>query len=197
MRDVSCPTRSRDVEWVARVTGVCGALLAGGASSRFGEDKFIYPVDGVAMGLRAARALGAIATEGCWLQGGRPEHASLTGLDLRIGDREGNGPLGALIDALEGCTADVLLSLPCDVPYIRADDLRLLCGGIDDRHDVAVAVSGDRQHWLVAAWRTSSHDLLRASFDAGERAVHRAASSLRMVEVPLDPHAVTNVNLRP
>lgn len=177
--------------------GVCGALLAGGASSRFGEDKFLYEHEGEALGLRAARALSGVATSGCWLQGGLREHATLTGLEIRTGGREGSGPLGALVDALECSPADVLVSLPCDMPGIRSEDLARLVASLADDADAAVAVADSRRHWLVAAWNVRSRDVLGSAFDAGERSVHGAVGTMLIVEVPMEERVLTNLNRRP
>jgi molybdopterin-guanine dinucleotide biosynthesis protein A len=157
----------------------------------------MYPVEGEAMGLRAARALRGAATMACWLQGGNREHATLSGFALHIGEREGSGPLGALIDALDACPCEILLTLPCDVPYVCADDLAMLRDGIGVDADAAVAVADDRRHWLVSAWRKSSREPLRCAFESGERAIHRAAVSLLITDVPMDARTLTNVNRRP
>lgn len=197
MRDLPCAARSDDVEWTARVSGVCGALLAGGTSSRFGEDKFLFVYDGEALGLRAAKALAAVATAGCWLQGGTRAHAALTGLPIRTGRREGSGPLGALTDALESCDAEVLVSLPCDMPGIRSEDLARLVASVNADVDVAVAFADSRHHWLVAAWSVRCRQSLIDAFEAGERAVHRALASMRVADVAFDTESLTNLNRRP
>lgn len=176
---------------------VCGALLAGGASSRFGEDKFVYEYEGEALGLRAARALSGVANAGCWLQGGRSEHATLTGFEIRAGSREGTGPLGALVDALECCPSDVLVSLPCDMPDICSDDVARLVASLSPDVDAAVAVADSRHHWLVAAWNVGSRGVLSRAFDSGERSIHRAVGSMLIVGVPMDERVLTNVNRRP
>lgn len=197
MCDLPRAARPDDMERTARVRGVCGALLAGGASSRFGSDKFVYEHDGEALGIRAARALAGVATLGCWLQGGGEEHARLTGWEVRRGVREGSGPLGALIDALECCPADVLVSLPCDMPGIRSADLARLVEFVTPDADAAVATADSRHQWLVAAWNVRILDELRSTFDAGERSMHRAVRSLHIVDVPMDEGVLANLNRRP
>lgn len=197
MRNFPRAARPEHLERVARVSSVCGVLLAGGASSRFGEDKFVYEIDGEALGLRAARALSGVATAGCWLQGGLSEHAMLTGLEIRSGSREGSGPLGALVDALECCPSEVLVSLPCDMPAIRSDDLARLVASLGPDADAAVAVGDSRRHWLVAAWNVGRRHLLGSAYDSGERSVHRAVGSMLIVDVPMDERVLTNLNRRP
>lgn len=172
-------------------------LLAGGSSSRFGEDKFLFVHEGVPLGLRAARALTGVATAGCWLQGGTLTHANLTGLEIRTGDREGSGPLGALVDALECCEGDVLVSVPCDLPGIRAEDLAQLTAAMDGDADVAVAVADSRHHWLVAAWKVHCTRALADAYRAGERSVHGALASMHVADVMFDPVVLTNLNRKP
>ncbi len=183
----------------------CGVLLAGGSSSRFGSDKFFYQVDGVSMGVRAARLLQQVCAGEVWLQGGRSEHSDVTGLAIRRGLREANGPLGALADALtdaaQSRSCEVLVTLPCDVPYMNNDDLEHLVESVEDDDDLAVACSVEANgevlhHWLIAAWRPRVASVVTASFDQGVRAIHEIASSVRLRPVFFNSQTVFNLNER-
>jgi len=183
------------------VKSSCGALLAGGSSSRFGEDKFLFEFEHVPMGVRCARALEG-ACDVAWIQGGIPQYGTLTSLDVRRGHREGSGPLGAIIDAMEVCEGSVLLTLPCDVPHVSSADLLRMVSCLDEDHDVAIATSIQESapithHWLIGAWRVGSLPILRDQFASGVRAVHRAAERISVLDVPFDANVVLNINERP
>jgi molybdopterin-guanine dinucleotide biosynthesis protein A len=183
------------------VKSSCGVLLAGGSSSRFGEDKFLFVFENLPMGVRCAKALGG-ACDVAWIQGGIPQYGTLTSLDVRMGHREGSGPLGAIIDAMESCAGSVLLTLPCDVPRVSSEDLMRMVSCLDEDHDVAIATSIQEcgsvtHHWLIGAWRISSLPILREQFASGIRAVHRAAERISVLDVPFEPGVVLNMNERP
>jgi molybdopterin-guanine dinucleotide biosynthesis protein A len=202
LRNVLGPTRSIDLGRSHRVTDCCGAILAGGQSTRFGEDKFLFLYEGRAMGLRAMDALVGVCGDRLWLQGGRSEYAQLTGLALRSGTHEGAGPLGAVVDALLACTQNILVTLPCDVPMVTAREVAVLVNSLEDGDDMVVACVDDgasalRRHWLVAAWNVSCTAALLERFEEGERAVHRAVESLRIREIEFASNILVNVNRSP
>jgi len=180
----------------------CGAVYAGGLSTRFGRDKFIYEVNGVAMGLHAARVLTEVCSNDVWLQGGLPSYEELTGLSVRTGRREGSGPLGALADALEMCKGDLLFTLPCDTPFVMAKDLCLLEDSLDESDDAAIAGSRREDgslewHWLIAAWRIRTCETIVQSHDNGLRAMFSLKDFLRLRVVEMSAESVTNLNEQP
>jgi molybdopterin-guanine dinucleotide biosynthesis protein A len=173
-----------------------GAVLAGGRSRRFGRDKALEPVDGVAMAARVAATLRAAGATNVVAVGGDRTRLGEMGLQLRADSHPGEGPLGGLVDALAGSTAPVTVVVACDVPWIDAPTIAALVGTLgSEAVDVAFAHADGHREPLVAAWRTAAaHRVLAAAFEAGERAVHRASGPLRAVDVPVDRRAVHNVN---
>lgn len=187
------------MEWFARVTHVSGAVLAGGHSSRFGSDKFMFAIDGVSMGVRSVRTLREVCTTAVWLQGGTDEHAKAANAPLRSGNREGTGPLGALADAFEVAGDGVLVVLPCDVPQVEADDLRRLIHAITSDSQVAVAYSSQPDgsvdhHWLVSAWRTEVADVVQLAYERGVRSIHEVVRLLDVQLVHCEATSLRNFN---
>ena len=178
---------------------VSGMVFAGGKSSRFGSDKFMFPVDGVPMGVRSVQALTAVCTDAVWLQGGEALHEHVAGVPRRMGWREGSGPLGALLDALETCDVATLVTLPCDVPGITGTDVQRLVDALSLDTHVSVACSvlpdGAQEHnWLIAAWSLDALPRVIDAYDGGIRSMHEVARSLSMVSVELGAAAMRNVN---
>lgn len=141
-----------------------------------GRDKALVEIDGEPMVMRVARALGddVIAV------GGDEEALRALGLRFVPDAYPGAGPLGGIITALRaGGDLDLVVTAPCDMPWITAEHVRSFAV-----HDADVAVAAG-QH-LFAAWRPSALPLLEAAFDAGERSPKRALQSLR-VEVVTFP----------
>lgn len=162
----------------------------------------MFDVDGVSMGVRSVRALREVCTDAVWLQGGTSTHAVASEAPLRIGGREGTGPLGALADALEIADDGVLVVLPCDVPHIEANDLRRLIGALANDSPVAVACSSLRDgsvdyHWLVSAWNTEVSAVVHDAYERGVRSMHELMQSLDVRTVYCEASSMRNVNEQP
>ena len=87
-------------------------ILAGGLSSRMGEDKSALKLDG--------RTLLEIAEA-------KVAELGLTGSVICEDIVPRCGPLGGMITGLDQCSSGRLLFLPCDMPFISADYLRRFC----------------------------------------------------------------------
>lgn len=83
-----------------------GAILAGGAASRFGADKALAEIGGVAL-IEHARA--ALAPH--------VDRIIVVGRDIPDRPAPGLGPLGGLCAALHHATDGEVLTVPCDVPF--------------------------------------------------------------------------------
>lgn len=169
-----------------------GFVLAGGRSSRFGADKFDHVVDGRTMGERAVDALSVL--DSVTIVG--PRRGPVAGASWWSGGREGEGPLGPLIDCLERCGTGTAVVLACDYPRVG----RLLVGRLVAAlsGDAVVALADDgRPHWLVGAWRAERVvGVLRTAWDSGERSIHRAAVGLARAVVGAEPSELLNANRR-
>lgn len=167
-----------------------------------GRDKALIVVGGRPMAAIVASVLVSAGCQEVVAVGGDP--AVLASLPLPvIADIEpGSGPLGGVVAALEWCVADAdrettswMVIAACDLPLLTP---QLVISLVDAarRHpdaDVVVAVT-DRVEPAMAIWRTASVARVRALFDDGERALHRALAALHTVQVAVDPAQLRNVN---
>lgn len=105
----------------------------------------------------------------------------------------GQGPLGALITAMQTTSAERLCLMPCDVPYISATSISELLETVA-RCDGAVLKS-DKPHWLCSAWNVANTlDVLAKGFEDGERALHRGVSELDIHYVDAPAETLRNIN---
>jgi molybdopterin-guanine dinucleotide biosynthesis protein A len=170
-----------------------------------GRDKALVEVEGVPMARRVADALVAGGCAPVVLIGGRASALSALGLPV-VPDRfPGEGPLGGVLTALAHAAslrpapapAPAVLVAACDLPALSATGVRALVdrARAGDDVDACVAVAcGDRREPALAVWHPSCAAPLRAAFDRGERALHRALCVVRVAEVRVDADAVRNVN---
>jgi molybdenum cofactor guanylyltransferase len=161
-----------------------------------GVDKAFLTVDGIPMVLRVATAARDAGARTVIAVGGDLAGLRRLGLDARPDPRQGDGPLGGLVTALEATTDAVLVVLATDLAWLTSDVVLALVERLatDPAPDVAAA-DGGRREPLCAAWRLDPClEELRESHVAGERAVHRAMARLWVADVPVDPARVRNAN---
>lgn len=175
-----------------------------------GTDKAFVEVDGRPMVRHVADALEAAGCERVIAVGGSQPGLTALGLTV-VEDRwPGEGPLGGIITALgasDELGAPLVLVVGCDLPSVTSTTLVGLVAALraadpavtadvvaDVVADVAVART-DRDEPLCAAWAAvPALAELGPSFDAGERAVHRAMARLRVARVPVGRAELHNVN---
>jgi molybdopterin-guanine dinucleotide biosynthesis protein A len=150
-----------------------------------GRDKALIEVKGRALARIAADALLDAGAAEVFAVGG--DRAALEALGLRVvpDDHPGDGPLGGIVTALGAASADVVVVLACDLPWVTAEAVRAVVDALGD-HDVAVPVVGDRTQHLLGGWRRDrALASLRTVLGTGERAVWRAMAPLRVSSVTL------------
>lgn len=124
---------------------------------------------------------------------------SALGLKSVIGTREGNGPLAAIIDAMESTTSTFQAFAPNDTPFFTAHNYAALLAKLEDsKADVVVATDAtdaSQVHWLLSIWRKSScMPILTKEFERGVRSVHGAVTDLQVAMVSFEDAAVRNIN---
>lgn len=168
-------------------------MLVGGDSSRMGSDKATYLVDGVPMADRVARAaVEAGASEVLLIGGPQARCKGMSGTWKKDG-WPGEGPLGGVITALKSSSEEAVVVLSCDMPFITPAVIQSLVRGLNDAQ--ASVGRTDRLNWLCSAWsKTECLQPLQSVWKRNERAVHRAAVLLDVMEVPVPAVAVRNIN---
>ncbi len=124
-----------------------GVVLAGGRSSRMGEDKTLLRLDGESLVARAAAKLSQVVPEVVLADRERrldPRWVSLP-------DGPGRGPVAGLLGAAAGFPNRPLLALACDLPNISTRLLALLA--TDDCHDWVMPRSTNGVEPLCALYR--------------------------------------------
>lgn len=169
------------------------AILIGGDSSRMGTDKATFEVDGRPMAARVAEAAEKAGASEVLLIGGTQAKAKKLQGTWKKDAFPGQGPLGGVITALKTASHDSVVVLSCDMPFITDAVISSLVRGLSDAQ--ASVGRTDRLNWLCAAWSKSEClPTLQSVWKREERAVHRAAVLLDVVEVPVPAMAVRNIN---
>jgi len=127
--------------------------------------------------------------------GGDVQRLASLGLSVIRDGWPGRGPLGGILTAFAWSPLPVVAVLACDLPFVGPSVVDALAEALDrSGADAAVAHTNDREP-LCALWRVERCEpVMLAAFTAGERAVHRAAGTLAVCEVPVDRSLLLNVN---
>ncbi|MBZ5535091.1 MAG: molybdenum cofactor guanylyltransferase [Acidobacteriia bacterium] len=164
---------------------IAGFVLAGGKSSRMGEDKALIEVSGQTL---VARSLGLLKSvcESTTLIGPRDRYSGL-GLDVEIVEDavEPCGPLGGILTGLRHSKHDYALFLACDLPFMTDRFLRYLVGAaMVEKPDIVVPVDGSGEYQpLCAAYSRTCLPAIESAIAARQYKVSSFYSSLQKLRV--------------
>lgn len=170
---------------------------------RMGVDKTLLPVDGEPLVARVAEAVGALC-EHVVVVTNRPEALEAASLPdgVRVLQDEVayQGPLGGLATALDAAEDDWVLAVAADMPWLKADVVRLLWESRDGAQ-VVIPLTEKGSEPLLALYHRDCLPVARKVLESGRRRVVAILPSLKVVEVPLaevltvDPELASFVNV--
>lgn len=167
--------------------GVAGALLVGGASTRFGSPKALARYEGEMLAERAYRVLNE-AFERVVVVG-----KAADGLELPFpvldDESETRAAIVGVAAALRLADAEVVVVLPTDMPFVDAELLRALALAAEGA-EAAVPHSGP----LPGAYCRSALPTLERRIAEGDLALYRACIELEPRTLQWDEAALRNVN---
>jgi molybdopterin-guanine dinucleotide biosynthesis protein A len=164
-----------------------GALLVGGASTRFGSPKALARFEGETLAERAHRVLSE-AFEEVIVVGKAGDELELPFPVLDDGS-DVRAAIVGVAAALRLAEADTVVVLPTDMPFVDTELLLALaeaCKGTQ----AAVPESGP----LPGAYRRSALSVLERRIAAGDLALHRACLELEPRVLQWDEELLRNVN---
>lgn len=179
-----------------RITGV---LLAGGQGSRMGGvDKGLVMLGGRPMAAHALERLAPQVDEILINANRNLEQWAAFGYPV-FGDQVDGfaGPLAGLHAALQHAQHALVLTVPCDSPFLPSDLARRLADGLVRADaDLAVAHTFTQAHPVFCLCRRALADHLGAYLAGGGRKIDRWYASLNVVEVAFDDveAAFRNIN---
>jgi molybdopterin-guanine dinucleotide biosynthesis protein A len=109
------------------------------------------------------------------------------------------GPLAGLERGLSAARYDLVVTVPCDSPFLPHDLVSRLLGAMNNATaDLAVARTGSQAHPVFCLCRRSLHPHLSSYLTAGGRKIDAWYATLKVAEVAFDdqPDAFSNINTR-
>lgn len=182
-------------------------ILAGGESTRLGEDKALVPLAGIPLMTRTARRLHRVSQQ--IILAGRshlPVDIGLsTNLTFAPDTITDGGPLVGLYSGLLASDADVNVVVGCDMPFVRPRLLaQLLTVAVESDGPVIVPQWNGEPQVLPSVCKQSAIAAIRQALDEGERSLRGFIDHVKVGVAPeaevreLDPEGRSffNINTR-
>jgi molybdenum cofactor guanylyltransferase len=172
------------------MTGVSGIVLAGGRGSRMGGvDKGLQELRGKPMIDWVLERLVPQVSEVVINANQNIERYEKFGHRV-VRDEIGGfaGPLAGLHAGLKVARHPLVVTVPCDSPFLPSDLVARLENALAGK-DLAVAKTGDQPHPVFALMKRQVRESLEAFLAAGGRKIDAWYAALKVVEVSFDDEA--------
>ena len=166
---------------VTKKNSVSGIVLAGGASSRLGQDKALIDVAGVPLIERVVLCLRSVVDE-VVLVTDRPRAFAFLDLPMTGDLYPKVGVLGGLHAGLSAIRAEYGLVVGCDMPFLNADLLRYMIT-LADGCDIVLPRLGEYSEPLHAIYSRRCLPCIEQTIEAGRRRILDICASLCVCHV--------------
>ncbi len=177
---------------------VTGIVLAGGQGIRMGGvDKGLQLFRGKPMAAHVVERLAPQVDELLINANRNPEAYAQFGHRVIADEIEGfAGPLAGFERGLAHAQGDLVVTVPCDSPFLPADLVARLREALEgEQAELAVAKTGEQAHPVFSLMRRSVHASLRDFLAGGQRKIDRWYGALDVVLVSFDDEAEAFLNI--
>jgi molybdopterin-guanine dinucleotide biosynthesis protein A len=174
-----------------------GAVLCGGASSRFGSDKAVAPVGDGTLGASVVAALRQAGVDPVVAIGG--DSGPAIGVPVVADLRPGEGPLGGLATALLWAKSGYVVVVPCDLPLLQPSHLAVVieaaaAGARASPPVAAIATIDGEPQVSVGCWPASAGRTVLRALNGGQRRFRSALDVVEWIGVELPPDALSDAD---
>lgn len=181
---------------------IVGTILAGGEARRMGGgDKGLVELGGRPLLAHVADRIAPQVAALALSANGDPSRFAGLGLPVVADAAAGQGPLAGILAGLDwaaGLGAAVLVTVPCDAPFLPRDLVaRLAAAAAGTGSAIAVTPGGFGldPHPTCGLWPVAARERLRAALAAGQRRVRDWSGALGAAAALFpDPDAFANLN---
>lgn len=145
-----------------------------------GSDKAFIEIGGKALIERVIAVAREISDEVILVASDAQRLAHLA-LPVLAEEAPGQGPLEAMRVGLDAISASAAFVLACDLPGLSAPPLEKMRTLLKEETDAVVPHEAGRDHPLCALYQKRCGKAFETSLKNGERAVHRALASLKVL----------------
>lgn len=173
----------RDGLW--RLLEASAAILAGGKSSRMGEDKSLLLVEGRPLIEHIHRQLLG-QFDDILVSANDPATHAFLGARFAPDREPGRGPLAGIASAVEAARHERVFVVACDIPVIDLDIAKRMLVLAED-FDCVIPRSSVGHEPLFAVYRKSALPAMRAVLHSGERRISAVFPRVRTYTFDLGP----------
>jgi molybdopterin-guanine dinucleotide biosynthesis protein A len=166
-------------------TNLTGIILAGGKSKRMGTDKAFLSLGGKPLIAHVIEALETVC--GTVILISADEKLDQLGKPRYIDMWENIGPLAGLYTGLHFSKNDYNFVLGCDSPLVNKSLLEMLLQEAQPEYDVVQLATSKSKMPLIALYRKTCMNSIKALIDSGERRMQESVATLKCKTVKLDP----------
>ncbi|MBW6536087.1 MAG: molybdenum cofactor guanylyltransferase [Mariniphaga sp.] len=172
---------------------ITAVILAGGKSSRMGEDKGLVIYQGKPMVQYSIDACRELASE-IFISAANPEYIRF-GYKLFPDNFPGCGPIGGIEAGLTAAKTPGILVCPCDMPGINPEILKRILQNSKGKNSV-VATDGQGKIFPVLGWYSKTAlPVIQNQIERGDFKLMALLNELRAETVVVaDDEALLNVN---
>ncbi len=148
-------------------TGISAFIIAGGKSSRFGQDKSLFPYQGKPLIEHVIEAIRPVI-ERISIIGGGAERFTFLGIPCRGDIIPGLGPIGGVYTALHESETERAFVFACDMPGLNTELIRFMAS-LSEGFDVTVPAVNGKYEPLHAVYSKSCITHIEKSIRDGNR----------------------------
>ena len=176
-----------------RLTGI---ILAGGKSSRMGQDKGLMLLNGKPMVQHVIEAIQPLVGEVIIIA--NQEGYANFGFPVYEDIIKDQGPLAGICTGLQFSKTQKNLIVSCDVPFIHEELLSLLIKN-SEGVDVAIPEKDGKTHQLIGVYDQSCLDVFMQELSRGQRKIKLAIEQLNYKVIDashIDKKVFNNINTK-
>ena len=183
-------------------------ILAGGKSSRMGEDKALLEYEGKYFIEKIAEEL-SFFDEKIIARGNNSALTKITDSDWKVipDIYLNHGPMGGLHAALRECELEAMFVVTCDMPLITGELVKQICNEMHEQHgiledniDALIAVTNDgKYHPLCGIYKKELYQVMEKHLKQDNNRMMSILKSCNVKYLELDEEAsrqLANVNTR-
>ena len=171
-----------------------GAILAGGKSSRFGENKALYPIKGRFMIEWISDTIKKF-TEELFIVANDTSKYSFLDVPVHEDRFPGCGPLAGLHTALIHTNSDQVLILACDMPFLNPALIKIIINAAGS-HDVVVPYTARGPEPLHAIYHKNLLRIVEQLLMEGRHSMKDLLSSAPHQKLYFPGHEFINLNTK-
>ncbi len=156
---------------------ITGIILAGGKSSRMGQDKGLMMLDGRPMVQHIINVVKLLVDEIIIIA----NNTEYRKFDLPVYEDliKDQGPLAGIYSGLNYSKSEKNIILSCDAPFVSKELISYLIKN-GANHDVTIPKYDNKTHQLIGVYSKSCLATIKSELDKGQRKIKKALSKVNL-----------------